>query len=107
MSKFFEGVNLPPEPNNEFSCYWAAGISHQFKECPGTKDVWINRIQCYGQTEEDAQDLRDRVLRGLELVAAEERRTESSRASVAIQVHEKHTIPLGNAWIKAQDRGHE
>jgi len=90
------GNHIPPD--EEDLIYHAAGITASLENLG---DLWIDRIQCYGRTQEEAEALRDRVLKGLEMVAEQEREEERSRRSFE-SLKERGLIAVGTAKIGSQ-----
>lgn len=89
------GNDIPPDGDRIFH---AAGITASLEDFG---DLWIDRIQCYGRTQEEARALRDRVLKGLELVAEQEREEEMSRQATQRMV-DSGLLVIGTAKIGSQ-----
>lgn len=92
--EFTTGADVGPE---EDLIYWSSGITATSPQAT----FWLNRIQCYGKTQEEAQALRDRVLKGLEMVAEEERDIEMSQRATKRMV-EQGLLVVGTAKIGSQ-----
>lgn len=82
---FLPGSTLVPGDLLEDAVFPGAGVAVTEN---GNGGVWIDRIVCYGKTQEEAQALRDRVLYGLQLVAQEEHEQEMSLRATAQMVAE-------------------
>ncbi len=95
---YLPGSSEVPDPLIEDPVYPAAGVAVTQN---GNGGVWIDRIVCYGANVEEAQALRDRVLRGLQLVAEQEHEEEASRRSFE-RLKAAGLVAVGTAHIGAK-----
>lgn len=90
--EFTTGADVGPE---EDLIYWSSGITDNGSE------LWLDRIQCFGKTREEARALRDRVLRGLDMVDEQEREVEQDRLSFE-HMQKQGLIAVGTAKVGSQ-----